>query len=165
MKNESVPKKWHFLARSGLPEWPRKQATVYLVHSVLKTSYSVEANQLASKWGGGFTPDSEAALRINERGSFGSTFASVLVITNPTMSNRRNRSIDWPSLECQDKKVPANRTAGSHLPVVPEKLICPQTTHTQIKYQYDGQSLTKATLWTEPIQTCCIQHTNLKKQQ
>ncbi len=33
------------------------------------------------------------------------------------------------------KRDPAKRIPGSHLPVVPEKLICPQSTHTQTKYQ------------------------------
>ncbi len=37
------------------------------------------------------------------------------------------------------KKDPAKR-----IPVVTEKLISPQSTHTQTKYQYAGQLLTKA---------------------
>ncbi len=70
-------------------------------------------------------------------------------MTNPTINNRRNQLIGWPSLERQEKESPAKRTAGSHLPVMPEKLICTLTTHThqpqtQIKYQYAGQSLPKA---------------------
>ncbi len=71
-----------------------------------------------------------------------------MIMTNPTMINRRNRLIDWPSLERQEKEGPGKRTAGSHLPVV----ICPQTTHTQIKYQYSGQSLIRAKLRKEMIQ-------------
>ncbi len=39
---------------------------------------------------------------------------------------------------------PAKRTAESHLPVVPEKLISPQPTYAQTKHQYPGQSLNKA---------------------
>ncbi len=68
------------------------------------------------------------------------------------MINCWNSSIDSPSLErevdCQNansKRFPPNATAGSHLPVVPEKLISSQSTHTEAKYQYTGQSLTKGT--------------------
>ncbi len=41
---ESVPRMWHLLAHSGLSEWPLKQVTVYLIHSVLKTSCPIEVN-------------------------------------------------------------------------------------------------------------------------
>ncbi len=44
---------WHPLVRSSLSEWPRKPATVYLMHSVLKASCPVEVNQLAILRGGG----------------------------------------------------------------------------------------------------------------
>ncbi len=46
---------------------------------------------------------SHAAVRIHERESFGSTFASALMMTNPKMNNRGNRSVGWPSLEDQMK--------------------------------------------------------------
>ncbi len=82
-----------------------------------------------------------------------------MMMINPTMSNRWNRSVDWPPFEHQEKESPAKRSAGSHLPVVAEKLIGPQTTHTQIKYQYAGQSLTKAKLRRETIKKCYIQRT------
>ncbi len=49
------------------------------------------------------TPDyeamSHAAVCMHERGSFGSTYASALMMTNPAMNNRRNQLIDWPSLQ------------------------------------------------------------------
>ncbi len=77
---------------------------------------------------------SHAAVRIHERGSFGSTFASALMITNPTMNSRRNRSIDWPS----------NETVACHLPKVPVKLISPQ------------KSLSKAEPQGGKDRTCCM---------
>ncbi len=40
------------------------------------------------------------------------------------------------------KRDPAKRNTGSQIPVVPEKLISPHSTHTQTKYQYAGQLLT-----------------------
>ncbi len=46
---------------------------------------------------------SHATASIHERENFGSTFDNALMMTNPTMNNRRNRSIDWPSLERQKK--------------------------------------------------------------
>ncbi len=46
--------------------------------------------------------------------------------------------------EHQEKRDPAKRITRSHLPVVPEKLICPQSTYTQTKYQYVEHLLTKA---------------------
>ncbi len=55
----------------------------------------------------GFTPGCEAmshaVVRIHERGSFGSIFASALILTNPTMNNRGNWSIYWSSLEHLEK--------------------------------------------------------------
>ncbi len=39
----------------------------------------------------------DAAVRMHERGSFGSPFASTLMMTNPAMNNRRNQLIDWLS--------------------------------------------------------------------
>ncbi len=68
---------------------------------------------------------SHAAVCMHERGGFWSIYASALMMTNPTMNNRRNQLIDWPSLGRKEKEGLAKRTAGSHLPVMPEKLICP----------------------------------------
>ncbi len=53
---------WHLLARSGLSESPRKQVMVELIHSVLRTSCSIEVNQLTQykKGGGGVTPGYES---------------------------------------------------------------------------------------------------------
>ncbi len=68
---------------------------------------------------------SHAVVRKHERGSFGSTYISALMMTYPTMNNRRNQWIDWPFLERLEREGPTKRTAGSHLPVMPEKLICP----------------------------------------
>ncbi len=62
-----------------------------------------------------------AAVRLQERGSFRSTYASALMMTNLTMNNRRNQLIDLR----QENEGPAKGTAGIHLPVMPEKLICP----------------------------------------
>ncbi len=81
---------WHLLARNGLSERPSKQVTDYLIQSVVKTICPVEVNQLSQK--GGVTPSyeamSHAAVRIHERGSFGSTYDSALMMTNPTMIDR-----------------------------------------------------------------------------
>ncbi len=53
----------------------------------------------------GYEAMSHAAVRIHEGGSFGSTYASALMMANPTINNRRNQLIDWPSLERQEKRV------------------------------------------------------------
>ncbi len=75
--------------------------------------------------GGEITPGyeamSHAAVCMHERESFGSIYASALMMTNLTMNNRRNQLID----RRQEKEGPAKGTAGIHLPVMPEKLICP----------------------------------------
>ncbi len=81
----------------------------------------------------------QPAARVNERDggggeSLGSKFDSTLMMTN-----RRNQSTDWPSLEHQNKKGLARKAAPS---LVPEKPISPQSTHTQTKYQYAGQPFT-----------------------
>ncbi len=107
---------------------------------------------------------SHVAACMHKRESFGPTYAIALMMTNLTMNNRRNQFIDWPSLGRQEKEGPAKRTAGSNLPVMPEKLICPlphthAIIHTQIQYQYAGQSLTRAKLLKETAQKCYIQHT------
>ncbi len=103
------------------------------MYYVLKNRYPVEVNQLAQSRGAGAArePMHHAAVCIHERGSFGLTFTSALMMTNPTMNNRGNRSIDWPFLERQG---PANETAGSHLPVVPVELGSPTNKHTNYQY-------------------------------
>ncbi len=75
----------------------------------------------------GYEAMSHAAVCMHERGSHigGSTYASALMMTNPTLNNRRNQLIDQPFLKRYKKEGPAKETAGSHLPVMPEKLICP----------------------------------------
>ncbi len=55
---------------------------------------------------------SHAAVRMHERQSFGSTYASALMMTNPTMNSRRNQLIDLPSIERQKKESPAKKTDG-----------------------------------------------------
>ncbi len=63
----------YLLARSGFSNWPRKQVTVYLIRSVLKTSCSVEVNKFNTVKERGsrqFMKLSHAAVRIHERGSW-----------------------------------------------------------------------------------------------
>ncbi len=53
--------------------------------------------------GEGLTPGykvmNHAAVRMHKRDSFGSTYASALMIMNPMMNNRRNQLIDWLSMQ------------------------------------------------------------------
>ncbi len=104
---------------------------------------------------------SHAAVRMHEHGNFGSTYTSALTMGNPLMNNRRNQLSDWPSLDRQEKEGTAKRTAGSHLLVMPERLplTIHTTIHTQIKYHFAGQSLTKAKLMKETVQMCYVKHT------
>ncbi len=50
---------------------------------------------------------SHAVVRMHEKEGFGSKYASALMITNPTMNNRRNQLIDRQSLKRQEKEGPA----------------------------------------------------------
>ncbi len=78
-----------------------------------------------------------------ERRRFGLTFASALMMTNPTMNNRRYRLIGWPSLEHQRKgfsqrncrKVCSSSASETNQLAINQK---------QTKYQYTEQPLTKA---------------------
>ncbi len=85
-----------------------------------------------------------AAIRMIERGSFETTYASALMMTNPTVKYRRNQLINWPSIQrkvdCRftRRNGPATRTVGSHLPVALEKLFNPQSTHTQTNINMRG---------------------------
>ncbi len=159
---------WHLLARSGLSERPDKQVPVYLIHSVLMTSCPVEVKQLTQR-GRGVTrlyeEMSHAAVRMRERGSFGHKYASALMMTNPSVNNRRNQLINWLSLqtkvECRTirRNGPIQR---SHRKLSPSSAV--ETSQSSInahtnKYQYVGQSLTKAKLLKGTAQKCCTRHT------
>ncbi len=63
-----------------------KQVTVYLIHRVLKTSCPVDVNHNHTKRRGGLTPGYEAE---SCRGLH--TRMGELMMTNPTMSNRRTQ--------------------------------------------------------------------------
>ncbi len=79
---------------------------------------------------------SHAAVRIHRRGSFGSTFASASIIVEIDRLTGRPKSTR--------RTGPANEIAGRRLPVVPVKLISPQSNNKKTNFQYTEQSLTKA---------------------
>ncbi len=99
-----------------------------------------------------------AAVRMHEGKSFGSTYASVLMMSNPTMNNRRNQLIDWPSLQ---RKVDCRFTRRNGSILQNCRKSSPSSTgetgqpsinaHTN-KCQYARQSLTKAKLLKETLQ-------------
>ncbi len=99
---------------------------------------------------------SHATVHMHERGSFGSTYASTLMMANPTMNNRRNQLMDRPSLQRQEKDGKGQTNSRKSSPINVREtdlsLTTHTTTHMQIKYQYAGQSLLKAKLRKETVQ-------------
>ncbi len=87
-----------------------------------------------------------AAVRLHERGRFGSTHASALMMTNPTMNNRSHQLIDWSYLQRKIVEV-TRRNGSSHKNY--RKNYRMETGQPSInartnKYRYARQSLTRA---------------------
>ncbi len=74
----------------------------------------------------GYENNRQPAIRVQKKGSFGSAIARGLMMNNLTVTYHRNLSIDRPSLERELNSRRTRRNYRGHLPVVPERPICPQ---------------------------------------
>ncbi len=93
----------------------------------------------------GYGAMSHAAVRMPGRGSFGSAYASALMMTNPTMNNRRNQLIDWLS-DCLSTRRNGSRQRNCRKssPSSAGEASQPSINEHTNKYQCARQSLTKA---------------------